>query len=638
MRVFSFPNPVFYGLLTLGLLIFSGFPATAATLLWLLPSAYLVHRFLPGERDPWTRSVVSTLLALGLFPLLWAFCSLLFPRAPLMVTAVLLLCTLLGVILKTTSPQPAHPRFSPSLILLFLLLLLLTWLPFSRIGRSTPEGNLYRAYFSSDYLKHYAVVETLSRDSLPPGNPYFLGKPLHYYWLPYLFPTAVSRLCGSPEKSLFAWSFLVNFLALNLLFLLLRKRLPLPWALALSTAPFLCSWEGLLHLIRCNFRWIPFWESSRNLNIDGLTRWLYGLPQIDTLYRSLLFTPQHLLSLLFLLLYLHWEGSPKRNPRALSLVLALSLLSSFFVGGFLLLTAAVQFLFVSLRGLIQKRLTWRSVLRNWALLFVPSVLSLVLASVLKMVNPQGSPLLFSPLTPGQAARLLLLNFGPLLVGLIGLFLKGEKEAPFLRFLVLCSLLPLLTLRIVGFESDISLKAGLVLAVALLFLSLPLCQRLSQHPWTFLLLLLFLLPGALTTAIDLRNSSDTSNRRFTLLVPKDEAALWKWIRKNTPKESVVQTFPPLREEVLSESASFGGRRLYVGDRMHGAIFQIPKEEYHGRIQVLESLLASLPESRSALRRLGVTHLFWGARERERFGMVPPLKRVKKIGDALLLGLD
>ena len=73
-------------------------------------------------------------------------------------------------------------------------------------------------------------------------------------------------------------------------------------------------------------------------------------------------------------------------------------------------------------------------------------------------------------------------------------------------------------------------------------------------------------------------------------------------------------------------------------MHGAIFQIPKEEYHGRIQVLESLLASLPESRSALRRLGVTHLFWGARERERFGMVPPLKRVKKIGDALLLGLD
>ena len=114
MRVFSFPNPVFYGLLTLGLLIFSGFPATAATLLWLLPSAYLVHRFLPGERDPWTRSVVSTLLALGLFPLLWAFCSLLFPRAPLMVTAVLLLCTLLGVILKTTSPQPAHPGFSPS--------------------------------------------------------------------------------------------------------------------------------------------------------------------------------------------------------------------------------------------------------------------------------------------------------------------------------------------------------------------------------------------------------------------------------------------------------------------------------------------------------------------------------------------
>ena len=60
MRVFSFPNPVFYGLLTLGLLIFSGFPATAATLLWLLPSAYLVHRFLPGERDPWTRSVVPS--------------------------------------------------------------------------------------------------------------------------------------------------------------------------------------------------------------------------------------------------------------------------------------------------------------------------------------------------------------------------------------------------------------------------------------------------------------------------------------------------------------------------------------------------------------------------------------------------
>ena len=98
-------------------------------------------------------------------------------------------------------------------------------------------------------------------------------------------------------------------------------------------------WAG-----RARFSFAAFFADGRAYNIDGLTRWLWNLPQIDTLLRSLLYTPQHLLSLAFVLLFLVFADEDPERPWLLSLLLALSLASSFFVGGILLAARALHIL------------------------------------------------------------------------------------------------------------------------------------------------------------------------------------------------------------------------------------------------------------------------------------------------------
>ncbi len=382
---------------------------------------------------------------------------------------------------RKASVGGAARRDYAAILFVFLVVIGATRLPFSRIGYPLDGNYAYRAYFSSDYLKHFSVVESLNDGPVPPANLYFAGEPLHYYWLPYATPAVVARVAGSAPKAMFAFSFAVNFLFLLLLFLACRRistrRRWMPYlAVPLVLAP---SLEGLyLWAGRARFSFAAYFAEGRAVNIDGLTRWLWNLPQIDTLLRSLLYTPQHLLSLAFVLLFLTFADEEKERPWVLSVFVALSLASSFFIGGILLLARALHILGREGVRVLRRDLAPFGFLKELGRHFLLPLFVLALSVALNMVSSGGSAIVIKPLGPRQIFILLGLNLGLLVVsGAWGLFAARFRSRGFLAILLSVSLALLLAVRIAGFESDVSLKAGLIV---ILLLALLTC-RLGEVP-------------------------------------------------------------------------------------------------------------------------------------------------------------
>ena len=634
----------FYGCLFLGTLVFGGLREGGLTVL-LLGLGNTCLRGLAGsageKESGLTSLAVRSLFSLGLFPFVWLAGTLLAGRGGLWV-AVLVLAAGCAFSLRKREPRrEARGREYAEAVSAGLIVFVLTWLPMSRIGAPIDGKYSFRAYFSSDYLKHYSVVESLNQGKVPPANLYFQGEALHYYWLPYAWPASVSRLAGSTPRALLAFSFTVNFLFLFLFLKLAggmfpgRRVTPLI-AAGLVLAP---SLEGLYFwAVRARFSLRTFFELGRDTNIDGLTRWLWGLPQIDALLRSLLYTPQHLLSLAFVLLFLIFLPREKEGALTLSLCLALSLSASFFVGGILLLSWSLYWLGRELIRLSRGRVSWLKLGRSLLAHFGSSAIVLALSLGLQMVTFSGGGLFLKALTLRQAALLLGLNLGLLVVlGPAGLLVSRFPGRPFHAVMLIVSLVLVLFVRIENFESDVSLKAGLVL---ILILALA-AARLGEMRWTAKALLplagLTLLPGLLTLVLDIRNSADIGNRRFTSYVTFDEMRLMEWVRRNVPAGRTVQNFPPARTWNLSAIPAFSGRQMFVGDRMHGQIFQVPEDAYTERIETLGRELASLPSSRETLRRMGIDYLLWGEDEVRHFKFVPDLPAARMIGRATLFSL-
>ncbi len=638
----------FYLCLAAGCWMFGGLKSALA-LVVLLMACNRIIGLAAGSRSLSATTALSltirSLLSLGLFPFLWLVCRVL-PAGWLLPA---LGCGLaagwaFSLRRRPSDDAPARKDLGGMVFILFLVVAS-TWLPFSRIGAQVDGRYAYRAYFSSDYLKHMSVVESLNDGRMPPANLYFAGDPLHYYWLPYATPAVVSRVAGSTPQALFAFSFVVNFLFLLLLLQacqrIAKKRRWLPYlAVPLVLAP---SLEGLyLWAGRARFSFAAFFLEGRAYNIDGLTRWLWNLPQIDTLLRSLLYTPQHLLSLAFVLLFLLFADEDAERPWLLSLFLALSLAASFFVGGILLLARAFHILGREGARLFRRDLAIPAFLRDLGRHFLLPVSVLVLSAALRMVSSGGSGIVIKPLGPRQIFILLGLNLGLLtLSGGWGLLASRFRSRAVLTILLCVSLILLLAVRIAGFESDVSLKAGLVIILALALLTCRLGEAPVGGKFAVPLALLILLPGTLTAVLDIRNSADVRNARFTSYVGAEEMGMVEWIRKNVPRGRIVQNFPAARTWNFSTIPAFAGRPMAIGDRHHGQLFQVRPDLYQQRLEALRLALSGLPSTKGDLRRLGVDYLFWGEEERRFFKTEPSgLNEAHRIGGTVLyaVGLE
>jgi hypothetical protein len=635
---------LFYASLLAGNLLFAGGKAAAAlTLLLLLTNGILKSSTgsLLENGSAVVSLTVRSLLSLGLFPYAWLVCRGLAGKAALPALACLLGVGFTFSIVRKSPRNEAAGKDKRWIIIALLLVTVLVWYPFSRIGFELDGNYAYRAYFSSDYLKQFSVVESLNQTGLPPANLYFQGEALHYYWLPYAAPAFVAFFTGSTAGSMFAFSFTVNFLFLLLLLLTVAKTCGRRgWAPYLAALMVLApSLEGFyLWAGRARFSWTGYFRIGRDINIDGLTRWLWNLPQIDTLLRALLFTPQHLLSLAFLLLFLYFLSQKRERPWVLSLCLASSLAASLFVGGILLLSWGLYVAGRESANLIRRRQTFGNFLMILTQHFALPTIVLGLSLGLKMASFGGNGIILKLVKPGEAIILLGLNLGLLTFsGAAGLLSSRFQGRAFHALLAAVSLALILAVRIANFESDVSLKAGLV---AILVLTLLTC-RLGEAPragkLALPLALLVLLPGLWTLTLDIRNSSDVRNRRFTSYVSFDEMRMLNWVRENIPAKRTVQNFPEARTWNLSAIPAFSGKQMVVGDRLHGQLFQVRPDLYQRRVEDLRRALTGLPATRNDLRRMGVDYLFWGDDERRYFKFDPDLPVLKRIGSTVLYSL-
>lgn len=638
---------VFYGLLFLGNALFSGIKVSLLTTLLILVLNSASQTFALGlsRRLGFPDFLtIQSLLSLGLFPFLWLAVVLLTGAASTWILCVfLVLMAVVSLFIGKARPSPGG-KISFDLIAVVLLILLTTYLPFSHVGKPQPQGLAYRAYFSSDYLKHFSVVEVINRDKLPPSNPYFAGEPFHYYWLVYATPAFLAKLGGSVPQAMFSWSFAVNFLFLGSLLLLVRKMSTRGRVLTyfLAAASLTVSLEGLYFFIqKCGLSFQKFLSLGGEYNIDALTRWLWNLPQIDTLLRSMLYTPQHLMGISLLLVFFLVLLLDLDKPILLSSLMAMTLAASFFIGSILLFAWMLYFLVREFRFFLSRKEGVFSIIKMGAAYFLLPLLALVLFKALGMADlGWRSEFFLQKLSLFEIAVLLFLNIGPvLLTGLVG---GAWTRFPFRVFhltLFLLTLLTTLFVRIRNFENDLSLKLGLVLIIQSVLLTALLFEKLRlRGAGAVFLLLLLILPGTMTLVLDVRNSADVTNRRFTFYLPEEERSVLTWLKQNTPATAVVQTFPPAREWNVSILPSFAGRDMLIGDRMHGRIFQVDENEYNRRLETLRTHLQNLPAAVAELRKMGLDYLFWGKPEARYFGSYPALKRAFSLGDTVVYSLE
>jgi len=564
---------------------------------------------------------------------------------------------------------------------LFLALLLvaaaLTFEPLANLGKKTPSGYAYRKYFTGDFLKQVAITAELSRGELPPQNPWFTGETLHYYWGYFILPTSFHRLIGLnfSIKNLIVLSILLtDVFFLFMLFSTLRLFT------TGQVAPFLAvlvgitsySYEGVYLWWELPGPFVSFLEQARAYNMDAVTRWLWGEPQMDGLFRSLLYSPQHLqaLTLLLAVIAIFTLGNVLRSF-SLSLVTGLmvgvSVGYSVFVGLFIALWYGLC-LGIQLLGFLTGRFITAPPpttpgaprgtlpLNNWSPMEAQSrgvprqylssfLLSGCLAGFLVVLYYSLGMFVSDPDTglmiyTGRALKtygplVFLMNYGPpSIFGILGLLLIWKKRGSasaglpsspllYLFLLLFLAVTVVCTVALKGFLSDVSLKLGLVILISLLFFSaifLEFLERKWPRPAFYLLLSLIAGPALLTVLIDRDHLADIYNEKFTLYVSEEDMQAATWIKTHLPDRAIVQSSSPEFEVTpFTLIPVLGERRTAVGDKFYARIFQVPQSAVNRRKKDIARLFEtdSLAEAMEVLKKYQINYLYLGEWEKETY---------------------
>jgi hypothetical protein len=509
---------------------------------------------------------------------------------------------------------------------LFITLALVA-LPFARVGELTSDGFAYRAYFNADFFRNMAVSGALSKTGIPPDNPYLAGNPLHYYWFFHLLPAFWNQMFPAyrPDFLLVQFSLAALLMFVGTFFVVVRRFVQNRKTLLFLLPVFAIggSYEGLYALQWLQKRNQP-WHEFVNLNIDGIFRWNWKAPQIDTLYRALLYAPQHLLALSILLIALliwNWQRLGK-NPlegtvrKVLFYSLIFSTLGfSAFIGSALIAGAALIVLIFFLKH--PKQLGGELVLSGvMGLLFLA-----VYFYLFEMFQGGSQQFDFGPdkIILAHFFTYFLFNWGALLVlGLIGVFYKSQllPNRILLFFLIFCFLLIFFVRIVLAGFSDISLKVGHFSHVILLLFAAGAIDRfLSQHPtksrWLALMVFILVLPASITWCMDFWNSLDIQNRKFTTYLKPEEAEVCNWMSRNLPARAVVLNYSSRYEDFMRDIAPpFSQHSVFVGNRIFARIFQVPEQQVQDRNKIAASIYQSTAPQQTWIlaRNAGIEYIF------------------------------
>lgn len=476
-----------------------------------------------------------------------------------------------------------------ALLLLLLLVPLVVARPFSRVGQIRPEGQVYRAYFTADYVWRRALVAEIAKGDFPPKNPYYVDEPLHYYWLGHL-PDAVEYRALADRASLDDWlldsSVVVDAAFVAMIYGLARLVVEVPWAAAAGVAwAFLfTSFEGAAALWHIRSGAPPMY-TWRDLNIDAVSRWMYGGMPIDGLHRILWYQPHHAMAYA-----LGWIGlvlvARRREQHdrpvflAAGCVFALCVLLSSFIALMVVLATAV---YEGVRTV--RRRAWYAALGNGAFAALPMAVAVAITAVLEYIDHQPGtlPVLRVGLNQLATQHVWLVTFlsgGPILfLGLVGVWRAWRVGLvgvwPFAAVVV--SAVWVYFYLDIRDHQDVYVgwRVGHVLFIALApFVGLVLLDAARARgwralaSWTTITVLAAL--AAPMVVIDFINTQDVENRamgpsfRWTLVLTPPEREGLAWLKTHTNPAARVQVDPYSRHtDTWAYIPAFAERRMAVG---------------------------------------------------------------------------
>lgn len=525
-------------------------------------------------------------------------------------------------------------RDTAALLLVLLLVPLLQWRPFSHIGAVDESGaRRYRAYFTADFLWHVALTAELTKGASPPRNPYVTRRPLHYYWAYFVPPAVIARhfpVAADIQAHLLANAFWAGLLFVSAIYLFAWCTVPRagPVAVAVVCVVLAASAEGAYALWDLWSRGRPL-AAVRDLNIDAITAWWFQTLTIDSLPRSLWYTPQHAmscaLSLVALLLPVR-AGSDVRIAAALlaGTSLGLAVIFSPFLGG----VFSVVYGLASLSNAVKIRSI--AALLRAAMAAIPVAAALAWCVMSGTFEGAGGAVALGLSRTAARAPFVLvaLAVGPvLLVALLALFLRTWRHWPIATASIgVASGLGLLYFVTLTLEPIwIGWRAGQIILVTVPVLVAASFARLldaGRRGLAVAIAVLVLAVGLPTTVIDafnaqdIRNTNEAAGFRWTVVVAPDTLAAAKWIRSATPADAVVQmSIGPRRRESWTLIPTFAERRMAAGrpiSLMHSPEYDELSDQVDAMYRTTDAA-----EAAHLARRLRIDYVFVDEVERSAF---------------------
>ncbi len=532
----------------------------------------------------------------------------------------------------------AAPSGTDALWILILLVVVpvVVARPFSLVGAVLDDGQVYRAYFTADYVWRRAVVAELAKGDFLPVNPFYVGDALHYYWLPHLLSAVEYRAVGQAlglDHLLLMRSVFVDALFVVFLYGVARMFVRTPWCAAAGTAcVFLAtSFEGTYAL------W-DHWRAHaplsllRNINIDAVSRWFFGGMPIDGLHRMLLYQPHHAVGYSVGLLGVLMIARRARpvDPATFAVaggLLGLSTLISSF-GGLMLTSVAALHEGVS----VLRARDWSRAAAHFASAGLPLALAAALVTLLQYVDVGGRviQLGLNRVATHQFFPATALSFGPMLLlgGAGAMVAWGARRRDLQAFAALAVVCVLFYFFVdirdhqnvyVGWRVGHLMFIGLGVLAGVLFECLANARfRVRLLGWPAVAaIVMAALP---TVAIDLYNTQDVRNReqgpgfKWTLVLSHDEIDAFAWIKRATPRDAVFQVDPIARDSnTWAYIPSFAERRMGVGL----PISMVPLDKYRSGAKQVQWLfdVQEPAAARAYAARHHIDFLLIGPPERE-----------------------
>ena len=534
----------------------------------------------------------------------------------------------------------ATPRAGDARMLCAVLLVvpLIVGLPFAHVGAETPEGRVYRQYFTADYVWRRAVVAELAKGDMLPSNPYYIHDPLHYYWLPHLLSAVEHRVW--PEVDLDALlltrTVLVDAMFVTALYGIARFAVGTPWAaLAGVLCGFLVTSAEALAALYVLWRDHAPLGLVRYMNIDAISRWSFGGMPIDGLQRILWYQPHHAAGYLLGILGVSAiaRRQRERDPAVFAVagaLLAASTLVSSFAGLMYTAVAAAYEAVATLR-----RRAWWSGVVNAAWAALPLAIGAAMVTALHYVDQPPDHDVgivrfgLNPLAVHKVWLVTAMSCGPAFVlGATGMMVGWRRRLgdlwPFL------AVLPVAT----AFYFFVDIRDHQDVYVGwrvghLTFLALIPCMGLAwagavetrggRRVVALAGLALVVAVALPTVAIDVFNTQDIEPnglgrawKRTEVLTPPELEGL-RWLREHTPPRAVVQVDTAARaEEMWAYIPAFAVRRMSVGVPLS----MVPLRKYRNgaaRVQWLYHV-DSAHTAHDLAERFGIDYLVVGPPER------------------------